>query len=102
MLVVGDDEIAVINEKLASSPIWLWTTGYTYYYLPIEHLGGKNGIVRNHLYDISITAINGFGTPVYDPEEIILPQRPIEDESYIAAQVNILSWKVVKNEVELN
>lgn len=81
----------------------VWKDGYTYYYFEIRHFGDKIGVVRNHIYDATITKLAGLGTPVYDPDEIIYPEKPEEgEESFIAARINILSWRVVKNDVELN
>ena len=86
----------------------VWYEGKTYYHLPIEHKIGNmtaiNGVVRNHLYNISITGISGLGTPIPgntepgedpDPEEPIDPEDPQDEYSYVAAQINILSWNVV-------
>lgn len=81
----------------------VWKDGHTYYYFEIRHFGDKIGVVRNHIYDATITKLAGLGTPVYDPDEIIYPEKPEEgEESFIAARINILSWRVVKNDVELN
>lgn len=81
----------------------VWKDGHTYYYFEIRHFGDKIGVVRNHIYDATITKLAGLGTPVYDPDEIIYPEKPEEGEkSFIAARINILSWRVVKNDVELN
>lgn len=81
----------------------VWKDGHTYYYFEIRHFGDKIGVVRNHIYDATITKLAGLGTPVYDPDEIIYPEKPEEgEESFIAARINILSWRVVNNDVELN
>lgn len=81
----------------------IWKEGHTYYYFDIKHFGDKTGVVRNHIYDATITKLAGLGTPVYNPDEIIYPEKPEEDnDSFIAARINILSWRVVKNDVELN
>lgn len=81
----------------------VWKDGYTYYYFDINHFGNKIGVVRNHIYDATITSLAGLGTPVYDPEEIIYPEKPEDsDDSFIAARINILSWRVVNSDVELN
>lgn len=94
---------ATANElllKLGSAKVW--NNGYTYYYFDIHHLGNKIGVVRNHIYDADITSLHGLGTPVYDPKEIIYPEKPEDEEdAFIAAQINILSWRVVKNNVIL-
>lgn len=88
-------------KKLGSAKVW--RNGFTYYYFDIRHFGDKIGVVRNHIYDAKITSLAGLGTPVYNPDEIIYPEKPVEgEESYIAAQIHILSWRVVKNDVELN
>lgn len=81
----------------------VWTNGYTYYYFDIQHIGDKIGVVRNHIYDSNITKLTGLGTPVYNPNEIIYPEKPQDDDdTFIAAQINILSWRVVNNKVELD
>lgn len=83
-------------------PAMIWTTGYTYYYTMINHFGDADGIVRNHLYDVNVVSFNGLGTPVYDPTEIIIPEEPIEQEPYhLTAQINVLSWALVSQNVEL-
>ena len=88
----------------------LWNDGMTYYYFPIAHKGkigddgknyGKYGIVRNHIYNSVITELYGLGTPVYNPNEKIYPEKPADNDSYIAAQIEILSWHVVNNDVVL-
>ncbi len=80
--------------------------GRTYYFFPIRHLGesgkvGYYGVVRNHVYDCNITKIAGLGTPVYNPGQTIWPETPIDEETYIAAKINILSWRVVPNDYKL-
>lgn len=84
----------------------VWKEGMTYYYFDIKHLGaagkpGEYGVVRNHLYNATITALSGLGTPVYNPEEVIYPEPVDPDDQYIAAQINILSWRLVPNNIEL-
>lgn len=87
-------------KELGSAKIW--KDGYTYYYFDIKHLGTKTGVVRNHIYDANITKLTGLGTPVYNPEEVIYPEKPKDDEqTFIAAQINILSWRIVKSDVSL-
>lgn len=97
-------EAADINKELLKlSHAKVWKGGKTYYYADIQHLGNGNnqGTVRNHIYDISLTKIYGIGTPVYGEELTIIPEKPQNDETFIAARVNILSWRVVSNNVQL-
>ncbi len=90
-----------------------WKNGMCYYYAEIEHFGkekkdgkdvNRNGIIRNHIYDITLNKIYGLGVPVIEPDEPIIPERPDDDETlfYLAAKVNILSWKVVSQGVDLH
>lgn len=84
-----------------------WKNGYCYYYVDIEHFGTfdgdhLSGLVRNHQYQITVNSISGWGTPVYDPSDPIVPEKPADDEySYVAATINILKWKVVNQNVDL-
>lgn len=94
-----------INGKLANKEIvdraLVWNSGMTYYYQNIKHLNNQDGVVRNHIYAINVTKIAGLGTPVYDPDKTIYPEIPDPNDHFIAAQINILSWRVVSNDYEL-
>lgn len=95
------------NTALGTETAQVRKDGMTYYYMPISHLGSDNtiakyGIVRNHLYDINVTDMSGFGSPVNDPTEIIIPTVPVENKSYVAAKINVLQWRVVSQNVNLN
>ena len=101
------DAKATINEELAKNPAQIATEGYVYYYTPIKHLGtttgstGEYGVVRNHIYDVTITDIKGYGTPIFDPDKDIDTTHPSNEEVYIAARINVLSWRVVSSDVTL-
>ncbi len=112
--VTGSDKTAnALLEGLGG--VKYWNNGMTYYYTDIKHLGdagklGEYGVVRNHIYNINLTNVTGLGTPVYDPgqepgtdpdPEEIIPEKPADEESYLAAEINILSWRVVDQDVEL-
>lgn len=97
-----------LNALLAQSPVQVRKEGMTYYYTPIRHLAqnktemGYYGVVRNHSYRITINTISGFGTPVYNPDEVIDPVIPKDTETYLAARINVLSWRVVPSSVDLD
>lgn len=97
-----------LNNSLAQSPVQVRKDGMTYYFTPIRHLAqnktemGYYGVVRNHSYRITINTISGFGTPVYDPKEVIDPVIPRDTETYLAARINVLSWRVVPSSVDLD
>lgn len=80
--------------------------GRAYYYVPIKHIGGPGelaeyGIVRNHFYKITLTGIKGFGTPVYDPDKVVDPIVPTYENTYLAARVQVLQWRVVTQSASL-
>ena len=95
--------VADVNGELAKiEPAKIWRSGKTYYYADIKHLGDAYGIVRNHSYQINVTGVKGWGTPVYDPNMAIeTPEKPTDKETYISAEINVLSWRVVSNDVTL-
>ena len=85
----------------------VWNNGMTYYFFDVQHLGaddtpGQYGIVRNHIYKTTVKSVTGLGTPVYDPDQIIIPEQNEYDESIVTADVKILQWRVVESGYELN
>ena len=103
--------INATNAYLADNiePALLYTNGMTYYIVDIKHLGASKslaeyGVVRNHVYQIAINSIKGYGSPIYNGLSFIVdpPLYPEEDEaSYVAAKINVLSWKVVTQGVDI-
>ena len=100
-----------LNSYLSANipPATVYADGQTYYYIDIKHLGAdeakpaRYGIIRNHIYDIEIQSIKGYGTPVFIPGgNIVVPETPTEEEGvYVAAKINVLSWRVVKQGVNI-
>lgn len=83
--------------------------GLAYFSVPIEHLWtqesgigdagfsaklGQYGIVRNHVYTINITDINGIGTGIGEPQAPIIPI--VDNEKYhIRAEIRVQKWRIV-------
>jgi hypothetical protein len=92
----------------AGYTIQLWENGQTYYYVPIEHVA-KNGntpavtgVVRNHVYKLTVKSVTGLGTPVPFTDKEIIPTIPEkEKETYISCEIDILAWKIVGQDVDL-
>ena len=59
------------------------------------------GIVRNHFYKITLSGIKGFGTPVYDPAKVVVPAVPTYQDTYLAARVQVLQWRLVTQSASL-
>lgn len=103
-----EKEFGEINGKLENyvDKALVWNEGKTYYYYEIIHHTDNNdkktpGVVRNHVYKTTVTKIAGLGTPVYDPDQVIYPEKPDPNDHYIAAQINILAWRIVTDNYEL-
>lgn len=110
----GNDQVKSVNDFLAETNSYyaeVFKDGLCYYYKNIEQtpvLGTsweseqnkKDGVVRNHVYYLSLDGINGIGTAVFDPTKDIIPERPNHDDLfYLAASVRVLKWKVVKQSI---
>ena len=96
------------NEALKSVPAAvLYANGETFYYVDIRHLAkdldktGSYGIVRNHVYNITINSIGGYGSPVYTGVSYLEYPDITEQDSYVSAKINILSWRLVNQEVDI-
>ena len=99
-----------LNEELKKNvqPALVYNDGMTYYYTNIKHLGevagctAEYGVVRNHIYSVNISGITGYGTPVYNKDfQFETPEKPEDIETFVSAQISILSWRVVDNTTEL-
>lgn len=89
------------NTNMGKSLAEIRKEGRAYYYTDVAHLGTAKGIVRNHYYQIDVNSIKGFGTPVYDPDSKFVPVVPEDTQTYLAASINVLSWRIVKQTVDL-
>ena len=113
---VGTDtgSIKATDAHLASNvaPAIIYADGQTYYYIDVKHLGNEGktaeyGIVRNHIYSININKIGGYGSPIYVPlSNVVTPEYPGiggggEEVSFVAAEVRILSWRMVQQGVNV-
>ena len=93
---------AVDNPTFGAYVVQRWQDGQTYYFVPIKHDADRAGVIRNHVYKLTVNSINGLGTPIpfKDVKEII-PEIPVETETYISAEIDILAWKIVEQNVDL-
>lgn len=96
-----------VNAAIGEDKAEIRTDGKAYYYIPIRHIAtdpttiGYYGVVRNHHYKITLSSIKGFGTPVYNPAKEIDPTVPTYSNTYLAARVQVLQWRVVNQDVKL-
>lgn len=97
---------ATVSAAIEADKAEIRKDGRAYYYVPIKHLGetgkiAEYGIVRNHFYKITLTGITGFGTPVYDPDKVVDPAVPTYENTFLAARVQVLQWRVVSQNASL-
>ena len=103
-LVPNKDEV---NAAIGADKAEIRKDGKAYYFVPIRHLAtdpttvGYYGVVRNHFYKINLTGLTGFGTPVYNSAKEIDPTVPSYDNTYLAARIKVLQWRVVNQNVNL-
>ena len=118
--VAEGEENPVVAAIAEFGEVQYWNGGNAYYFVPIKHqeataavaatdntpeVPATNfyGVVRNHVYKMNISKITGYGTPVADPTKVIdEPEKPTEGDTYMQAEVLILDWRIVENDVELN
>ena len=111
----SDQIITALNDDLAaaSAGATAYDGGLMYYNIPIEHLNNagvaenetipeaKYGVVRNHHYVVTIDKLEKIGKGIFVGNEKIVPGYPDDDTYYVGAKINILSWKIVSQNVEL-
>ena len=96
---------ATIMAKYAE--VLVWDDGKAYFFTAVEHLGNAltgtdYGVVRNHIYNLTVSKIAGLGTPYVpgiggDGGDPVVPE---EVDYELQAKINILKWKVVSQDVQ--
>ncbi len=127
-IAVAEENIDEVNRQLWQQvgTLSVFHEGLAFYNIPIHHLGfGKNGtggadefikdgayvwenmrrgdlgVVRNHVYNISVSGIKGLATGLRSTEQPIVPPKS-DVNYYVSAKLNILAWNIVPTqEVEL-
>lgn len=112
------DGVTTVNNYLVSDEAKdyrarIFTDGKCYYFVNIEQTpvaidNGYNltdpaleGVIRNHIYDLTLKSIKGIGTPVFDPTDVIIPEKPTDEQTwFLAAQINVLDWRLVKQTID--
>lgn len=118
-VALSDTEFKSFIDRLNSNlgTIEKFQSGKAYFNVPIKHIWGDlsnasnkfepdkvcigdYGVVRNHIYDMTINSISGLGTGIGDINQPIVP--PTENEQYyVSTRLNILKWRVVSQKVNL-
>lgn len=115
---LSSEELTTFLSRMYSSfgVLERFQAGKAYFNVPLKHIWapsnnsnefkpdnvllGDYGVVRNHIYDLTINKITGLGTGIGDINQPIVP--PTENEQYyISTRLNILKWRVVNQSVDL-
>lgn len=117
------EKLLIKNENVK-----VYVDGHCYYEIPIRHFKdnevplagttgalanstindqsqlGRYGIVRNHCYQLNITGVTKPGKPLPGDTDTITPEDGPDDPTedyYISVKINVLSWAVRTQDVEL-
>lgn len=77
------------------SGIQYWNGGATSFVYNINNEQNKFGIVRNHVYKLNIQNVVGLGVPGNEDE------KPDDTETYLAATLDVLNWRIVSKSITL-
>ncbi len=114
MVETDSEQLVVDLNALADARDIEWYNTRNIYYIPVEHNAsnsatdnsaeGYYGVVRNHWYKIEINSFSKVGHGVYDPDDTtieIKPGKPDDPLYYLGARINVLSWRVINQSVDL-
>lgn len=110
---VTAENLAEVNAQLVSVGYMnMYNNGRAFFNIPIRHLGfrendsyqngtyvwedmqlGELGLVRNHVYTITVNNIYGIGTGLRSDKQPIVPAKD-QVNQYIAMRLNILAWNI--------
>lgn len=113
IVAVTEANLAKVNAQLVTAGyLDQFYNGHGFYSTPIRHLRfdnahytkdggydwenlnvGELGVVRNHVYNLTITGITGLATGMRSDDQPIVPPVTTTDQ-YIAMRLNILAWNI--------
>lgn len=89
--------------NIAKKELVCFKNGMCYYQVPIKHNQAAEdvayGTVRNHIYELTLSKIAKIGSPVFNPEEKLVLIPGEEKNYYVSAELKILKWRVITQDV---
>lgn len=89
--------------NVAKNELVCYKNGMCYYQVPIKHNQAVDdvayGTVRNHIYELTLSKIAKLGNPVFDANEKLVLIPGEEKNYYVSAELKILKWRVVTQDV---
>lgn len=87
----------------AKKELVCFKNGMCYYQVPIKHNQTAEdvayGTVRNHIYELTLSKIAKIGNPVFNKDEKLVLIPGEEKNYYVSAELKILKWRVVTQDV---
>lgn len=117
--VAEGDRTNALAELTSVGQFTAFANGFCYYVVPIRHftdsevdLGdvvndntqiGRYGIVRNHVYDLSVNTITNVGDPITGTTVVPDDENVPDDQTsyFLDVRVNVLSWAVRTQQLDL-
>lgn len=118
-VAITNTNVATVNSDLQALTglASMYKDGKAYFNVPIRHLApeptgnntwgpGSFGVVRNHHYVITVDgfaelSFDTLGKGVRDPEDPVVPPSDPNEKFGIKAQVRVLAWRLVPQNVTL-
>ncbi len=89
--------------NIAKKELVCFKNGMCYYQVPIKHNQAAEdvayGTVRNHIYELTLSKIAKIGNPVFNPEEKLVLIPGEEKNYYVSAELKVLKWRVITQDV---
>lgn len=89
--------------NVAKNELVCYKEGKCYYQVPIKHNQAVDdvayGTVRNHIYELTLSKIAKLGNPVFNADEKLVLISGEEKNYYVSAELKILKWRVVTQDV---
>lgn len=89
--------------NIAKKELVCYKKGMCYYQVPIKHNQKADdvayGTVRNHIYELTLSKIAKIGNPVFNEDEKLVLIPGEEKNYYVSAELKILKWRVVTQDV---
>lgn len=89
--------------NIAKKELVCFKNGMCYYQVPIKHNQTAEdvayGTVRNHIYELTLSKIAKIGNPVFNPEEKLVLIPGEEKDYYVSAELKVLKWRVITQDV---
>ena len=89
--------------NIAKKELVCFKNGMCYYQVPIKHNQAAEdvayGTVRNHIYELTLSKIAKIGNPVFNPDEKLVLIPGEEKNYYVSAELKILKWRVITQDV---